>query len=132
MQGTNPNKIDRFHIAANIKHYMGYGSPVSGKDRTHSSISEQEMREKHFAPYLEAIVKGGALSIMVNSTTNNGIPFHANARYLNQWLKEELDWDGLIVTDWADINNLYQREYVAANKKEAIAMAINAGIDMAM
>ena len=122
MQGTNPNKIDRFHIAANIKHYMGYGSPVSGKDRTHSSISEQEMREKHFAPYLEAIVKGGALSIMVNSTTNNGIPFHANARYLNQWLKEELDWDGLIVTDWADINNLYQREYVAANKKEAIAI----------
>ena len=132
MQGPDPNNIDRWHIATSVKHFMGYGSPVSGKDRTHSSISEQEMREKHFAPYLEAITKGGALSVMVNSTTNNGVPFHANARYLTRWLKEELGWDGLIVTDWADINNLYQREYVAANKKEAIAMAINAGIDMAM
>ncbi len=132
MQGPDPNHIDRFHIAANLKHFMGYGVPVSGKDRTHSSIGEQEMREKHFAPYLEAITNGKALSIMVNSTTNNGMPFHANARYLSGWLKDELDWDGLIVTDWADINNLYQREYVAADKKDAIRLAINAGIDMAM
>jgi beta-glucosidase len=132
MQGTNPNDIDKYHIAANLKHFMGYGVPVSGKDRTHSSIGEQDMREKHFAPYLEAITNGKALSIMVNSTTNNGMPFHANARYLTQWLKEELGWDGLIVTDWADINNLWKRDYVAADKKEAIAMAINAGIDMAM
>lgn len=132
MQGPDPNHIDRFHIAANLKHFMGYGVPVSGKDRTHSSIGEQEMREKHFAPYLEAITKGGALSIMVNSTTNNGMPFHANAKYLTQWLKEELGWDGMIVTDWADINNLYQREYVATDKKDAIRLAINAGIDMAM
>jgi len=132
MQGPDPNNIDRFHIAANMKHFMGYGSPVSGKDRTHSSIGEQEMREKHFAPYLKAIREGKLLSIMVNSTTNNGVPFHANARYLTQWLKEDLNWDGLIVTDWADINNLYTRDFVAADKKEAIAMAINAGIDMAM
>ena len=132
MQGPDPNRIDRFHIAANLKHFMGYGVPVSGKDRTHSSIGEQEMREKHFAPYLEAITNGKALSIMVNSTTNNGVPFHANARYLTQWLKDELNWDGLIVTDWADINNLYQREYVATDKKDAIRIAINAGIDMAM
>lgn len=132
MQGTDPNNIDRYHIAANLKHFMGYGSPVSGKDRTHSSIGEQEMREKHFAPYLEAIVNGHALSIMVNSTTNNGMPFHANALYLTQWLKNELNWDGLIVTDWADINNLFTREYVAPDKKSAIAMAINAGIDMSM
>ncbi len=131
MQGDDPNNIDRYHIASNVKHFMGYGAPVSGKDRTHSSIGDQEMREKHFAPYLAAIRDGHSLSIMVNSTTNNGIPFHANAKYLTRWLKEELDWDGLIVTDWADINNLFQRDYVAADKKEAIAMAINAGIDMA-
>ncbi len=132
MQGPDPNHIDRFHIASNLKHFMGYGVPVSGKDRTHSSIGEQEMREKHFAPYLEAIRNGKSLSIMVNSTTNNGVPFHANAKYLTQWLKDELEWDGMIVTDWADINNLYTREYVATDKKDAIRLAINAGIDMAM
>ncbi len=132
MQGDNPNDIDRYHIAANVKHFMGYGAPVSGKDRTHSSISDMEMREKHFAPYYKAITEGKALSIMVNSGNNNGIPFHANALYLTQWLKEELDWDGLIVTDWADITNLYTREYVAPDKKHAVAMAINAGIDMSM
>lgn len=132
MQGNAPNRIDKYHIAANLKHFMGYGMPVSGKDRTHSSISEQEMREKHFAPYLAAIKNGKALSIMVNSTTNNGIPFHANAKYLSTWLKDQLNWDGLIVTDWADINNLYTREFVAKDKKDAIRLAINAGIDMSM
>lgn len=132
LQGDNPNKIDRYHIAANLKHFMGYGAPVSGRDRTHSSIGEQEMREKHFAPYLAGIKNGHALSIMVNSTTNNGVPFHANAKYLTTWLKDQLNWDGLIVTDWSDINNLYTREGVAADKKEAIKLAINAGIDMAM
>lgn len=132
MQGNDPNHIDRYHIAANLKHFMGYGASVSGKDRTHSSITEQEMREKHFAPYRAAALNGHVLSIMVNSTTNNGVPFHANARYLTRWMKEELNWDGLIVTDWADINNLYTRDYVAKDKKDAIAMAINAGIDMAM
>lgn len=132
LQGNDPNRIDRYHIAANLKHFMGYGAPVSGRDRTHSSIGEQEMREKHFAPYLAGIKNGHALSIMVNSTTNNGVPFHANAKYLTTWLKEQLNWDGLIVTDWSDINNLYTREGVAADKKEAIKLAINAGIDMAM
>lgn len=132
LQGDDPNRIDRYHIAANLKHFMGYGAPVSGRDRTHSSIGEQEMREKHFAPYLAGIKNGHVLSIMVNSTTNNGVPFHANAKYLTTWLKEQLNWDGMIVTDWSDINNLYTREGVAANKKEAIKIAINAGIDMAM
>lgn len=132
LQGPDPANIDRFHIAACLKHFMGYGSPVSGRDRTHSSIGEMEMREKHFEPYRKAIHEGGALSVMVNSTTNNGVPFHANARYLTRWLKQELNWDGVIVTDWADIDNLWNREYVAHDKKEAIALAINAGIDMAM
>lgn len=131
MQGEDPNHVDQKHIAACVKHFMGYGVPKSGKDRTPSAISEAEMREKHFAPYVSAI-RNGALSIMVNSASNNGVPFHANKKLLTEWLKEGLNWDGLIVTDWADINNLYTRENVAANQKEAIEMAINAGIDMSM
>lgn len=130
-QGTNPNNIDTFHIAACMKHFMGYGVPVSGKDRTPSSISEQDLREKHFAPYLE-MIRHGALSIMINSSVNNGLPFHANKELLTGWLKEDLGWDGLIVTDWADINNLYKRDHVAKDAKDAIRIAINAGIDMSM
>jgi len=130
-QGEDPNHIDNNHVAACLKHYMGYGVPVSGKDRTPSSITVQDMREKHFAPFLESI-KAGALSIMVNSAMNNGLPFHANYELLTKWLKEDLCWDGMIVTDWADINNLYTRDKVASSKKEAIKLAINAGIDMSM
>lgn len=130
-QGGDGKSISKNHVAACMKHYMGYGVPFSGKDRTPSYISEQDMREKHFAPFLEAI-RNGALSVMVNSGMNNGMPFHANYEYLTKWLKEDLNWDGLIVTDWADINNLAFRDRVAANKKEAIKMAINAGIDMSM
>lgn len=130
-QGKNPNDIGSDNVAACMKHFMGYGVPVTGKDRTPSSISEQDMREKHFAPYLE-MVRNGALSVMVNSASNNGIPLHANYELLTKWLKEDLNWDGLIVTDWADINNLYTRERIAKDKKDAIRIAINAGIDMAM
>lgn len=130
-QGEDPNHIGPNHVAACMKHYMGYGVPVSGKDRTPSSISRSDMREKHFAPYLEA-VRQGALSVMVNSGVDNGMPFHANKEYLTRWLKEDLNWDGMIVTDWADINNLCTRDHIAATKKEAIKIAINAGIDMSM
>ena len=130
-QGDDPNHIDANHVAACMKHYMGYGVPVSGKDRTPSSITLQDMREKHFAPYLE-MVKNGALSVMVNSAMNNGLPFHANYELLTKWLKEDLNWDGMIVTDWSDIDNLYNRDYIAKDKKEAIKLAINAGIDMSM
>ena len=130
-QGEDPNRIGANNVAACMKHYMGYGVPVSGKDRTPSSITEQDMREKHFAPYLE-MVKNGALSVMINSAMNNGLPFHANYELLTQWLKEDLNWDGMIVTDWADINNLYSRDHIAKDKKEAIKLAINAGIDMSM
>ncbi|WP_300701415.1 glycoside hydrolase family 3 N-terminal domain-containing protein [Bacteroides sp.] len=130
-QGEDPNRIGDNNVAACMKHYMGYGVPVSGKDRTPSSITEQDMREKHFAPYLE-MVKAGALSVMINSAMNNGLPFHANYELLTQWLKEDLNWDGMIVTDWADINNLYSRDHIAKDKKEAIKLAINAGIDMSM
>lgn len=130
-QGGDGSTIDGNHVAACLKHYMGYGAPFSGKDRTPSYISEQDMREKHFAPFLEAI-RAGALSVMVNSGMNNGMPFHANYEYMTEWLKEDLNWDGVIVTDWADINNLFSRDKIAANKKEAIKLAINAGVDMSM
>lgn len=130
-QGKDPNHIGPYNVAACLKHYMGYGVPVSGKDRTPSSISRSDLREKHFAPFLAA-VKAGALSIMVNSGVDNGMPFHANKELLTEWLKEDLAWDGMIVTDWADINNLCTRDHIAATKKEAIKIAINAGIDMSM
>ncbi len=130
-QGEDPNNVGPYNVAACMKHFMGYGVPVSGKDRTPSSITEQDMREKHFAPYLE-MVKAGALSLMVNSAMNNGLPFHANYELLTRWLKEDLNWDGMIVTDWADIVNLYSRDHIAGSKKEAIKLAVNAGIDMSM
>lgn len=130
-QGSDPNHIGRYNVAACVKHYMGYGVPVSGKDRTPSAIPRSELREKHFAPYMAAI-RAGALSVMVNSAVDNGMPFHANKELLTDWLKRDLNWDGLIVTDWADINNLCTRDHIAATKKEAIKIAINAGIDMSM
>ena len=130
-QGDNPNRIGDSQVASCLKHFMGYGVPVSGKDRTPSSISEQDLRERHFQPFLNAI-QSGALSVMVNSALNNDLPFHANYTLLTGWLKEDLNWDGVIVTDWADINNLYQRDKICGSAKEAIKLAINAGIDMAM
>lgn len=130
-QGEDLNRIGEYHVAACAKHFMGYGVPVTGKDRTPSSITDVDMREKHFAPFLAAI-RIGALTLMVNSGVNNGIPFHANKELLTGWLKEGLNWDGMIVTDWADINNLCTRDRIATTKKEAIRLAINAGIDMSM
>ena len=130
-QGEDPNHIDQQHIAACMKHYMGYSVPWTGKDRTPAFISPAELREKHFAPFLEAI-NNGVLSVMVNSASVNGMPVHANRELLTKWLKEETGWDGMLITDWADVNNLWQREMVAKDKKEALAMAINAGIDMVM
>ena len=130
-QGDDPNHIPADRIATSVKHYMGYSMPRTGKDRTPAYISVSELREKCFAPF-RACVEAGALTIMVNSGSINGKPVHADRELLTQWLKEDLGWDGMLITDWADINNLYTREHVAANKKEAIEMAINAGIDMAM
>lgn len=130
-QDADPNHIGNNQVGACLKHFMGYGVPYSGKDRTPSYISEQDMRERHFQPFLESI-RTGALSVMVNSGMNNGLPFHANYTLLTEWLKNDLNWDGVIVTDWADINNLYQRDKICATPKEAVKLAINAGIDMSM
>ena len=131
LQGDDPNHIGPTRVAACIKHFMAYGVPVSGKDRTPSSVTRNALREKYFAPFLECI-RAGALSLMVNSASNDGMPFHANRELLTGWLKEELGWDGVIVTDWNDLYNLSDRDRIAANHKEAVALAINAGIDMAM
>ncbi|MBQ7876868.1 MAG: glycoside hydrolase family 3 C-terminal domain-containing protein [Bacteroidales bacterium] len=131
MQGDDPNHVGMYNIAACAKHFMGYGVPVTGQDRTPSSIAASELREKHFEPFKEAL-KAGCLSLMVNSASNNGVPFHCNTELLTKWVKEDLNWDGMIVTDWADINNLYTRERVASSRKEAVKLAINAGIDMSM
>ena len=131
MQGDDPNHVGPYNIAACAKHFMGYGVPVTGQDRTPASIAASELREKHFEPFKEAL-NAGALTLMVNSASNNGMPFHANHELLTKWVKEDLKWDGMIVTDWADINNLYTRERIASSKKEAVKLAINAGIDMTM
>ena len=130
-QGADANHVDSTHIAVTLKHFLGYGIPFTGKDRTPAYISPSDIREKHFAPYLAAI-QAGALSVMVNSGSVNGVPVHSNYEFLTTWLKEDLNWDGMIITDWADINNLFQREHVATDKKDAIRIAINAGIDMTM
>ena len=130
-QGEDPNHVDEHHVAVSLKHYLGYSVPWSGKDRTPAYIAPALLREKFFAPFLAGI-EAGAHSIMVNSASINGMPVHANHELLTTWLKEETGWDGVLITDWADINNLYTREMVAKDKKDALRIAINAGIDMIM
>lgn len=130
-QGEDPNHIDQYHISACMKHFMGYGVPWTGKDRTPAYISPFDLREKHFAPFLAGL-QAGALTVMVNSASVNGMPMHANKEILTGWLKEQIGWDGVLVTDWADVNNLYTREMIAKDKKDALRIAINAGIDMIM
>ena len=130
-QGNDPNHIDRYHVGTSTKHYFAYGAPWTGKDRTPAYLSPQMIREKYFEPF-KAAALAGTLTMMVNSASVNGVPLHASYEYLTKWLKEDLQWDGFLVTDWADINNLYSREKVAKDKKDAIRIAINAGIDMSM
>ena len=130
-QGDDPNHIDKYHVATSVKHYFAYGAPFTGKDRTPAYLSPQMIREKYFTPF-KAAAEAGALTFMVNSASIHGMPVHASYEYLTKWLKEDLNWDGMILTDWSDINNLYQREKVAKDKKDAIRIAINAGIDMSM
>ncbi len=131
LQGSDPNHIGLENVAVSIKHFMGYGVPHTGKDRTPAYIAENDLREKYFRPFKECF-QAGALTAMVNSASINGIPTHANKTLLTGWVKEELGWDGMLVTDWADIDNLFTRDHVAADKREALAMGVNAGIDMIM
>ena len=130
-QGDDPNHIDAWHVGTSTKHYFAYGAPWTGKDRTPAYLSPQLLREKYFEPF-KAAALSGTLTMMVNSASVNGVPLHASYEYLTQWLKEDLAWDGMLITDWADINNLFSREKVAKDKKDAIRIAVNAGIDMSM
>ena len=130
-QGDDPNHLGKYNVATSVKHYMGYGAPWTGKDRTPAYLSPLMLREKYFEPFRCAAL-AGALTMMVNSGSINGVPVHASHEYLTKWLKEDLQWDGMLVTDWADINSLFTREKVAKDKKDAIRIAINAGIDMSM
>ena len=130
-QGHDPNHIGLENVAVSIKHYLGYGATSSGKDRTPAYVAPDDLREKYFRPFKDSM-QAGALTLMVNSASINGVPVHASHEYLTEWAKEQLGWDGLAVTDWADINNLYTREHIAANRVEAVAAGINAGIDMIM
>ena len=130
-QGDDNNHIDQYHVGTSTKHYFAYGAPWTGKDRTPAYLNPQIIREKYFEPF-KAAALAGTLTMMVNSASVNGVPLHASYEYLTKWLKEDLQWDGFLVTDWADINNLFSREHVAKDKKDAIRIAINAGIDMSM
>lgn len=130
-QGKDNNIADPTKVAASIKHFLGYQVPVSGKDRTPAVISDQALREYHLPPF-KAAIAAGARTIMINSGLINGVPVHANYKILTKLLKEELGFKGLVVTDWGDIENLYKRDRVAKDNKEAVMIAINAGIDMSM
>jgi len=118
-------------MASCLKHYVGYGFPFTGKDRTPAFIDERTMREV-FLPAFEAAVKAGAPTVMVNSGEVNGIPGHANYHLLTEVLKGEWKFQGFVVSDWEDIKRLYSREHVAESPKEAVRMAVMAGIDMSM
>jgi beta-glucosidase len=118
-------------LVVSLKHYMAYSDPKSGHDRTDAWIPEHYLREYHLPPFAAA-VKAGARTVMVNSALINGIPGHINKHLLTDILKNELHFTGFIVTDWQDIENIYRRDKVAKTMKEAIMLAINAGIDMSM
>jgi beta-glucosidase len=130
-QGIDANNIDKYHVAACAKHYLGYSVPVSGKDRTPAIISENVLREYHL-PSFQAAIDAGISSVMVNSGLINGIPVHSSHFLLTDLLKKELGFKGVVVTDWMDIENLYMRDHLAISSKDAVKLAINAGIDMAM
>ena len=130
-QGDDYNNIGKNHVAVSLKHYMGYGVPVSGKDRTPAIISESDLREKFFEPFRRAI-EAGALSVMINSGHINGVSTHADHRLLTEWVKEDLNYDGVLITDWNDVENLAFRDHIASDFKDAIRISINAGIDLVM
>lgn len=131
-QQGNPSKIDAPEkVATCMKHYLGYSFPLSGKDRTPAWIPERMLREIFLPPFRTA-VNAGVLTVMVNSSEINGIPVHSDPYLLKSVLRNELGFKGLVVTDWEDIDRLWQREHVAANRREAVKMAILAGIDMSM
>ena len=132
IKGYQGNDVgDKFHVAACMKHYLGYGDPLSGKDRTPAWIPDRYMREYFLPPFAEA-VKAGARTLMINSGDINGVPIHASHYMLTDVLRGELHFDGIAVTDWRDIEYLHDRHHIAATQKDAVMIAVNAGVDMSM
>src|SRR5436190_1086990 len=129
LEGTDVSSQD--HVAASLKHYMGYSFSFNGRDRTSAWIPENYLRE-YFLPTFDAAVKAGAHTVMVNSAEINGIPGHVNHHILTDILRDELGFKGFVVSDWEDIKKLVTVWHVAANEKEATRMAVMAGIDMSM
>ncbi|MFO7999908.1 MAG: glycoside hydrolase family 3 N-terminal domain-containing protein [Marinilabilia sp.] len=130
-EGADNDVEDTEKVASCLKHYLGYGTPVSGKDRTPAHIPEIELRERHL-PAFKAAIENGAHSVMVNSGLINGVPTHADEYLLDDVLKGELGFEGVVVTDWQDIENLHDRDKVAKTQKEAVKLAVNSGVDMSM
>lgn len=118
-------------VASCMKHYLGYSASRTGKDRTPAYLPEIELRE-YYLPQFQAAVQAGSSTIMINSGEINGIPVHADKYLLTDVLRKELGFRGVIVTDWEDIKRLHDRHFVAATPRQAVAMAVNAGIDMSM
>ena len=126
-QGNNVG--DKYHVTSTMKHFLGYGDPLSGKDRTPAWIPDLYMREYFLPPFIEA-VKAGSRTLMVNSSEINGVPVHASKYLLTDVLRKELKFDGIVISDWMDVSYLHTRHHVAATEKDAVALAVNAGLDM--
>ena len=123
--------IDKYHVAACLKHFVGYSVPSSGRDRTPALIPNRSLEELHLPTFKEAI-DAGALTVMINSGEVNGIPGHANKYLLTDILKDKWGFTGFTVSDWEDLINLHKMAQTDSTLKGAIATAINAGIDMSM
>ena len=132
IQGAQGNDISgNDKVAVCLKHYVGYGFPFDGKDRTPAFISERMMQE-YFLPPFQKAVESGAQTIMVNSSEVDGIPGHSNYHLLTEVLRGQLNFKGIVVSDWADIERLFSRDKVADSPEEAVRMAVMAGVDMSM
>ena len=132
IEGQQGEEVNNpYKLASCMKHFLGYSMPLSGKDRTPAWISDRELRE-YFLPTFEAAIQQGAKTVMINSGEINGTPVHINYDILTKLLRDELGFKGVAVTDWEDIYKLVNIHRVAENKKEAVRMAIMAGIDMSM
>ena len=130
-QGLNNDISNKYSVAACMKHFVGYHATISGKDRTPAYIPDNVLKEYHIEPFKKAI-EAGAKTIMINSGLINGLPVHADYNLMINVLRNELGFEGVILTDWEDIRKLHDRDKVADSQKEAVKMAINAGIDMSM
>ncbi|MBB4078155.1 beta-glucosidase [Lewinella aquimaris] len=119
------------NVVACLKHFTGYGAPASGRDRTPAYLPERQLRE-HYLPQFQAAIDSGAITIMINSGEINGVPVHTSKELLTDILRNEMGFEGLLVSDWQDVRYLYERHKVASNLKEAVRMAIGAGMDMSM